>query len=368
MFRLYCILIGYAFGLISNAYIYGKIKGIDIRNYGSGNAGTTNTLRTFGKRASLLVLVMDILKAVVPIVACSLIFEHFYPGNLYLIRIWTALGVVLGHDFPFYLKFKGGKGIAVSWGSILCFNIFMIPAELAVFFGIFFMTHFVSLASIFFELMFLVQTVIFGEAGFFEMTRPALLELYAIVFVITGLAIFSHRKNIKRLRNNTEKKVYVFSSDNGELRESSRFDSSKSMKKSSKKNKTYSDKKGKSTEKKEDDLMTDSSSAEDISIEILSEEVSNVNEDVADVKEEFSANSDGESASDTKNTGKNNGKSKNRKKNRNKNNKSSQTVNKESDSEENEEKTYVQEFIKFTTIVPDEDEKLTTDIDKENDN
>ena len=107
MFRLWCVLIGYVFGTISTAFIYGKIKGVDIREHGSGNPGTTNSFRVLGKKAGAIVLLCDVLKAVLAVVVTWLIFGRTNPDILYLVKIYTALGVVIGHDFPFYMKFKG---------------------------------------------------------------------------------------------------------------------------------------------------------------------------------------------------------------------------------------------------------------------
>lgn len=111
MERLVCVAIGYLFGLFQTAYIYGKLHGIDIRNYGSGNAGTTNTLRVLGTKAGLIVLAGDILKCILAIAAVRLLFAGgVHEDMYYLLAMYAALGAILGHDYPFYLGFKGGKG------------------------------------------------------------------------------------------------------------------------------------------------------------------------------------------------------------------------------------------------------------------
>ena len=109
MVRVYCVLIGYVFGLFQTAYFYGKCKGIDIRQVGSGNAGTTNTLRVLGTKAGLIVLAGDILKTMAAILIVKLLFKNTYPNIIYLLMLYTAMGAILGHNYPFYLKFKGGK-------------------------------------------------------------------------------------------------------------------------------------------------------------------------------------------------------------------------------------------------------------------
>ena len=116
MVRLVCLLIGYIFGCFQTSYIYGKLHGIDIRQYGSGNAGTTNSLRVLGKKAGAIVLVCDILKTGLAMTMVRLLFREHYGDILYLLAIYAAAGAILGHNFPFYLGFKGGKGIACTAG------------------------------------------------------------------------------------------------------------------------------------------------------------------------------------------------------------------------------------------------------------
>ena len=141
-------MIGYVFGLFQTAYLYGKLHGIDIRNYGSGNAGTTNTLRTPGTKAGLIVLLGDIMKCILAIVLTNMLFQNSHPDEIYLLKIYAAAGAILGHNFPFYLHFKGGKGIAATAGMILSFHPWLIPMGVILFFGTFFTTHYVSLGSL----------------------------------------------------------------------------------------------------------------------------------------------------------------------------------------------------------------------------
>ena len=115
-----CLALGYIFGCFQTGYFYGKVfKGIDVRNYGSGNAGTTNTLRTLGKPAGYIVFLGDALKAVF---AVWIVRYLLFPGLGDVTKILetvTALGVVFGHNYPFYMNFKGGKGIAATFGCFL---------------------------------------------------------------------------------------------------------------------------------------------------------------------------------------------------------------------------------------------------------
>ena len=209
MFRLWCILIGYVCGVISTSYIVGKVRGIDIREHGSGNAGTTNTLRVLGRRAGGIVLAGDVLKCFVAMLISWLVFKNQYPDYKYLIRIYAAAGTILGHDYPFFLKFRGGKGVACFAGMIAFFYPGIIPAEIAIFFGIFFLTHYVSLGSIFLGLGFLAQVIIFGQFGFFSLSPEQLTELYLVTAFLVLLSVFQHRKNIVNLITGVEKKTYL---------------------------------------------------------------------------------------------------------------------------------------------------------------
>ena len=209
MERVICLLIGYVFGLFQTAYIYGRLHGIDIRNYGSGNAGTTNTLRVFGTKAGLLVLFGDIMKCILAVVITSVIFKNTHGDEVYLLKMYAAAGAIIGHNFPFYLKFKGGKGIAATAGLILSFHPYLIPMGLILFFGAFFTTHYVSLGSLLVYAGFFVELVILGQMDVLGMTQPLLNEMYVIAGILTVMAYWKHRENIKRLLSGTERKTYL---------------------------------------------------------------------------------------------------------------------------------------------------------------
>lgn len=208
--RLLCLCIGYCFGLIQTAFIYGKMHGIDIREHGSGNAGTTNTLRVLGTKAGLIVFAGDMLKSILAILLVRHTVALQYPEISFLLVIYTGAGCVLGHNFPFYMNFKGGKGIATSAGMIVSANWMYIPVGLLMFFGNFLGTHYVSLGSLALYTGFFVQTLIMGQLGVFGLTRYELLELYILVFLLTALAFYMHRANVLRLLTHKERKTYLF--------------------------------------------------------------------------------------------------------------------------------------------------------------
>ena len=148
MVRLWCILIGYVFGLFQTSYLYGRMHGIDIREHGSGNAGTTNMMRTLGRKAGLLTFAGDCLKCILAVTVVRICFGKEYPQIVPLLEIYAAAGTILGHNFPFYLGFKGGKGIAATAGLVLSFNWIMAICGIITFFTAFFVTHYVSLGSL----------------------------------------------------------------------------------------------------------------------------------------------------------------------------------------------------------------------------
>ncbi|MBP5152562.1 MAG: glycerol-3-phosphate 1-O-acyltransferase PlsY [Lachnospiraceae bacterium] len=207
--RLLCLAVGYCFGAIQTAFFYGKLKGIDIREHGSGNAGTTNTLRVLGTKAGLIVFAGDMLKSILAIVLVRLIFKGICPDALPLLCLYTGAGCVLGHNFPFYMNFKGGKGIASTGGIMIAMHWLYVPVGLVVFFGTFFLTHYVSLGSLLLYLTFFVETVVLGELGIYGVTREILIEMYIIVFLLTVMAYWKHRGNISRLIHGNERKTYL---------------------------------------------------------------------------------------------------------------------------------------------------------------
>lgn len=209
MERLICLAVGYVFGLFQTAYIIGRMHHTDIREHGSGNAGTTNALRTFGKKAGILTLLGDCLKCVLAMTVVRIVFKNSCGDILPLLSMYAAAGCILGHNFPFYLNFRGGKGIAASVGMILAFDwrIFLICA--VVFFALFFTFHYVSLCSIAAYLTALAGVIWLGSRGCYGMDQTHTIELYALTAVLTFMAIYRHRGNISRLIGGTENKIFL---------------------------------------------------------------------------------------------------------------------------------------------------------------
>ena len=216
MERIVCILIGYVFGLFQTSFFSGKMKGIDIREHGSGNAGTTNTIRVLGTKAGLLVLAGDILKCILAILLCGALFDASHPQEVYLLKLYAAAGAILGHNFPFYLHFKGGKGIAATAGLILAFHPYFIPVGVILFFGAFLTTHYVSLGSLLVYAGLMIQMVICGQMGLFHAPQAILNEMYILTALLTALAYYKHRENIVRLVKGQERKTYLTKKKKGD--------------------------------------------------------------------------------------------------------------------------------------------------------
>lgn len=207
MVRLFCVLIGYVFGLFQTGYIYGRIKGIDIREHGSGNAGTTNALRTLGTKAGVATFIGDCLKCILAVVTVRLIFSQVYSSLMPLLTVYTGLGVVLGHNFPFYLKFRGGKGIASTAGLILTLDPVLSLIAFATFGAAVGITKYVSLGSLLLAAEFSAGVIIYGFLGKWNLSQMQLIEMYIVAAVITAMAFFRHRRNIKSLIKGTERKI-----------------------------------------------------------------------------------------------------------------------------------------------------------------
>lgn len=214
--RLLSLLIGYAFGLFQTAYIYGRSKGIDIRDKGSGNAGTTNSIRVLGWKAGALTFLGDFLKAVFAVLVVKFLFRQTYGEAVKVLELYAGFGAVLGHNYPFYLQFKGGKGIACSGGVVVAVCPLAAPIGIAFFILPVLITKYVSLGSILALFSYLVQVIIFGQLGYLNLTASLLIEFYILSACFTAMAVWKHRENIKRLLNGTENKIGSKKKEEGE--------------------------------------------------------------------------------------------------------------------------------------------------------
>ena len=186
------IIVSYLFGSIPFGLLLTKIfLKKDIREIGSGNIGATNVLRAGNKILGYSTLVLDILKAVLPI----LYIKFFINDYLYI----SALSIFIGHVFPIWLKFKGGKGVASYLGILCCLDIFTALIFGVVWISIFILFKFSSLSS-------LIASLTIPIFHFFYNSNSD----YYFYFMMFILIFFTHRENIKRLRNNTESKSKIY--------------------------------------------------------------------------------------------------------------------------------------------------------------
>lgn len=198
MERILCVLIGYGFGCLQFAYILGHLlKGIDIRKYGSGNSGTTNAIRVLGTKIGITTLVLDIIKAVVALVIIALIWGY----NQKQLLLWGGIGVVLGHNYPFYMQFKGGKGVAATIGIFLAADIRLLVLAGVPALILLATTKYMSLASLTYMLLLVVM------AAIFYIGTPIGIEVLALVVILSISGFWRHRANIKRLLRGEEVKM-----------------------------------------------------------------------------------------------------------------------------------------------------------------
>lgn len=204
------LLIGYLFGCFSTGYIVGKMSGHNIQSEGSGNIGTTNALRTMGAKGGALTFGGDLLKTFIPTLLVRFVFcpnMGYEPELTYLFTLIIGLGVVIGHNFPFYLHFKGGKGIAVSAAVIVASSSnsmvgwIMIGIGLALFVGVVAITRYVSLGSLIVVWYFPIYVVISYRNSFL------FIVILCVALMFTLFAYVKHAGNIKRLLAGTERKL-----------------------------------------------------------------------------------------------------------------------------------------------------------------
>ncbi len=210
MVRLACLVIGYLFGLIQTGYFYGRLHHVDIQKEGSGNVGTTNAFRTMGAAAGIITFLGDAFKCILAVLLVHLLFRNSCADMLPVLSMYTGLGVVLGHNYPFFLHFKGGKGIAVTAGLIAStVNFYMMLLCLFAFLIVVALTRYVSIGSLVVVVLYAAEVIIYGQMGGFGVAQHYLYEMYVIAVILVISAFYKHKDNIQRLRAGTENKWSV---------------------------------------------------------------------------------------------------------------------------------------------------------------
>ena len=203
------VILAYLLGSIPSAVWIGKkYYGIDIREHGSKNAGTTNMLRVLGKRAALPVFIIDYLKGYIAVLLMSLApVNEAWDINL---RLIGTVAVVLGHIFPIFAGFKGGKGVATILGAgtgiytpilLMCFGVWCF---------VFAVWHYVSLASMVAGCCYPFFVTIFMTMSYDPAAPFQSIPFIVFAWLVAVMLVWTHRKNIERLRNGTESKIYIW--------------------------------------------------------------------------------------------------------------------------------------------------------------
>ncbi len=208
MERILCLVLGYCFGLFQTGYLYSRKHNVDIKKEGSGNSGSTNVLRVMGVKAGIIVFLGDAGKTILACLAAKLLFGS-RPEMVNLLVLYAALGAILGHNYPFYMNFNGGKGIACTAGLLASIDWRLMLICLIVFVIIVAVTRYVSLGSLVVVSIFLAWMVVFGQMGEYGLGEGLRLEFYGVAAVIAILAFVRHRANLNRLLHGTENKISI---------------------------------------------------------------------------------------------------------------------------------------------------------------
>ncbi|MFH1782356.1 MAG: glycerol-3-phosphate 1-O-acyltransferase PlsY [Candidatus Omnitrophota bacterium] len=195
-------LLAYLIGSIPTAYIAGKlVKSIDIRQFGSGNIGATNTFRVVGKMPGVAVLLIDMLKGYMCVTYCADLFMLIAPVERpELYRVLMGLSAIMGHNWTVFLNFKGGKGVATSAGVIIALIPKIFLLGLIVWSIIFGLTGYVSLSSIIAAILIPIFTFLFNKP----------VETIVAMCILCMVVVYKHRSNIARLKKGEERKIKLF--------------------------------------------------------------------------------------------------------------------------------------------------------------
>ena len=197
------VVLAYLIGSLPSAVWLGQAyHGIDVRDFGSGNAGATNTFRVLGKKAGILVMALDIFKGLTAVTLATVWMQLGFiaESQIVLFKLIFGISAVLGHIFPVYVGFKGGKGVATLLGMVLGINPLVAAICIAVFMIVLLLTKYVSLGSILGTLTFPVMLLITNIEP-----NDEILKIFGFTFFVVVLV--THKKNLLRILNGTENKV-----------------------------------------------------------------------------------------------------------------------------------------------------------------
>ena len=208
--RVLLLVIGYGFGLIQTGYLLSKyVLHQDIRTQGSGNSGATNALRVFGLKVGLLTFAGDLLKSLIYCCVIKYALGSFFGEERELMMLYGGLGVVLGHCYPFYMNFKGGKGVSSTAGMILSYDLKISAILLTIFLVVVIAKRYVSLGSLCVVTFFFLLSLVFDAAKLHPIPASCRVETIVLILIFTALCYFAHRANIVRLLNGTENPISI---------------------------------------------------------------------------------------------------------------------------------------------------------------
>jgi glycerol-3-phosphate acyltransferase PlsY len=200
------LIVGYICGLFLTGFFIGKLVDVDLTTKGSGNVGTTNTIRILGLPMGAMTLVGDMLKGIIPAFIIYFVYRNasFAGEGIALLMEYACFGAILGHDFPIYMLKKGGKGVATSTAMVLVCFPRALPLLILVFALIVFFTRYVSLGSISVAVLYSVEVILFAILGWLYYFYNYKWEALVLVILASVLCVWKHCSNIKRLLSGTE--------------------------------------------------------------------------------------------------------------------------------------------------------------------
>lgn len=193
-------LASYLVGSVPTGYLVGRAKGVDLRKEGSGNIGATNALRVLGKKLGYFVFAADVFKGALAVLLANFVAGRLAPEHAVTFQITAAVFALLGHNFPVWLGFKGGKGIATSAGIMIALYPLVFPFGVLIWLILFYTTRYVSIASIAGSLSLPIGSAILSALGKSDW------RLTAVATLMCMLAVWRHKSNIQRLLAGTEKR------------------------------------------------------------------------------------------------------------------------------------------------------------------
>lgn len=204
------IVAAYLIGSIPCGYLIGKKNNIDIRQHGSGNIGATNVRRVLGMKWGRVCFACDFLKGLIPVLICVILLKKaVLPETAFIAPMLAAFATTAGHIWPVFLSFKGGKGVSTIAGAIIPLAPFSIISGAIVWVGMFYLTRYVSVASIAAALTLPFSAIFFNMTGSVSTEKPTVV----LLLILALIAIIKHIDNIKRLLNGTENRFKPSSSE-----------------------------------------------------------------------------------------------------------------------------------------------------------